>query len=145
MTREELKEHCERQIAECVRFAKFKNEEPHGKVYEEHKLILELLQSTPCAEPTTKVTANVSIPIAISLGLPLEDKVDYVAHMIADGLAKKLIPLIDFSLGHDEHHENTLHVYHVFEGSVDVVIKPHNNLDTIKNFLKFTDIGMGEE
>lgn len=44
MTREELKEHCERQIAGCVRFAEFKNEKPHGKIYEEHKLILELLE-----------------------------------------------------------------------------------------------------
>ena len=44
MTREELKEHCERQIENCEMWAKYKREEPHGKVYEEHKLILELLE-----------------------------------------------------------------------------------------------------
>jgi hypothetical protein len=47
MTREELKRHCEKQIEECERWAKHKGEEPHGKIYEEHKLILELLQQQP--------------------------------------------------------------------------------------------------
>ena len=44
MTREELKVHCEKQIENCEMWAKHKGEEPHGKVYEEHKLILELLE-----------------------------------------------------------------------------------------------------
>ena len=44
MTREELKTHCEKQIEGCEMWAKCKGEEPHGKVYEEHKLILELLE-----------------------------------------------------------------------------------------------------
>lgn len=44
MTREELKAHCEKQIENCEMWAKHKGEEPHGKVYEEHKLILELLE-----------------------------------------------------------------------------------------------------
>lgn len=44
MTREELKEHCERQIEKCEMWAKAKGEIPSGKVYEEHKLILELLE-----------------------------------------------------------------------------------------------------
>lgn len=44
MTREELKAHCERQIENCETWAKYNREEPHGKVYEEHKLILELLE-----------------------------------------------------------------------------------------------------
>ena len=44
MTREELREHCERQIKNCEMWARYKGEEPHGKVYEEHKLILELLE-----------------------------------------------------------------------------------------------------
>ena len=47
MTREELKEHCEKQIKECEIWSTFKGEEPHGKVYEEHKLILELLTQEP--------------------------------------------------------------------------------------------------
>lgn len=44
MTREELKKHCEKQIENCEMWATWKGEEPHGKVYEEHKLILELLE-----------------------------------------------------------------------------------------------------
>jgi len=40
MTREELKRHCENQ----VEWAKYIGEEPYGKIYEEHKLILELLE-----------------------------------------------------------------------------------------------------
>lgn len=50
MTREELKAHCLKQIEGCEMWARYKGEEPHGKVYEEHKLILELLEQ----EPTTK-------------------------------------------------------------------------------------------
>lgn len=44
MTREELKEHCKKQIESCEMWAKAKGEEPSGRVYEEHKLILELLE-----------------------------------------------------------------------------------------------------
>lgn len=44
MTREELKEHCQRQIEGCEMWARHNGEEPHGKIYEEHKLILELLE-----------------------------------------------------------------------------------------------------
>ena len=44
MTREELKAHCQRQIENCEMWARYKEEAPHGKVYEEHKLILELLE-----------------------------------------------------------------------------------------------------
>jgi hypothetical protein len=44
MTREELKKHCKKQIEGCEIWAKHNGEEPHGKVYEEHKLILELLE-----------------------------------------------------------------------------------------------------
>ena len=47
MTREELKEHCEKQIQMCEMWANGKGEKPHGKVYEEHKLILELLEQEP--------------------------------------------------------------------------------------------------
>ena len=35
MTREELREHCEKQIENCEMWARYKGEEPHGKVYEE--------------------------------------------------------------------------------------------------------------
>jgi len=44
MTREELKRHCLKQIEDCEMWARLKGEEPHGKIYEEHKLILELLE-----------------------------------------------------------------------------------------------------
>lgn len=44
MTREELKAHCERQVEACEMWAHTRGEKPSGKVYEEHKLILELLE-----------------------------------------------------------------------------------------------------
>ena len=47
MTREELKKHCEKQIEMCEFWAIGKGEKPSGKVYEEHKLILELLEQEP--------------------------------------------------------------------------------------------------
>ena len=47
MTRKELKAHCERQIEGCEMWARCKGEKPSGKVYEEHKLILELLEQEP--------------------------------------------------------------------------------------------------
>ena len=47
MTREELREHCIRQIEQIEMWAKYKGEKPSGKVYEEHKLILELLEQEP--------------------------------------------------------------------------------------------------
>ena len=52
MTREELKEHCEKQIENCEMWARCKGEEPHGKVYEEHKLILELLEQETVSKET---------------------------------------------------------------------------------------------
>jgi hypothetical protein len=56
MTREELKRHCEKQIEECERWSKHKGEEPHGKIYEEHKLILELLEQEPSLDGMEKHT-----------------------------------------------------------------------------------------
>lgn len=47
MTREELKAHCLKQIKACEVWARYIGVEPHGKVYEEHKLILELLEQEP--------------------------------------------------------------------------------------------------
>ena len=47
MTKEELREHCEKQVKACEMWAKTRGEEPSGKVYEEHKLILELLEQQP--------------------------------------------------------------------------------------------------
>lgn len=50
ITREELKAHCERQIKDCEMWAKHRGEEPGGKIYEEHKLILELLDQESILE-----------------------------------------------------------------------------------------------
>ena len=47
MTREELKKHCQKQIEGCEMWARHSGVEPHGKIYEEHKLILELLEQEP--------------------------------------------------------------------------------------------------
>lgn len=47
MTRKELREHCKKTVESCEMWAKAKGEEPSGKVYEEHKLILELLEQEP--------------------------------------------------------------------------------------------------
>lgn len=47
MTREELKKHCLKQVEACEMWARHNGEKPHGKVYEEHKLILELLEQEP--------------------------------------------------------------------------------------------------
>ena len=50
MTREELKEHCKKQVEMCEMWAIAKGEQPHGRIYEEHKLILELLEQEPCKD-----------------------------------------------------------------------------------------------
>lgn len=47
MTREELKAHCKKQVEMCEMWAKAKGEQPCGRIYEEHKLILELLEQEP--------------------------------------------------------------------------------------------------
>jgi len=44
MTKEELREHCKKQVKACEMWAENRGQEPSGKVYEEHKLILELLE-----------------------------------------------------------------------------------------------------
>ena len=55
MTREELKAHCLRQIENCEMWARLKGEEPYGKVYEEHELILELLEQEPILDKIREV------------------------------------------------------------------------------------------
>ena len=47
MTREELKAHCKKEIEMCEVWAIGKGEKPGGKIYEEHKLVLELLEQEP--------------------------------------------------------------------------------------------------
>jgi len=58
MTREELKEHCEKKMEMCELWAISQGKEPSGKVYEEHKMILELLEQTTwilCSERLPKI------------------------------------------------------------------------------------------
>ena len=45
MTKEELKQHCEKQVKMCEEWAKGNDREPSGKIYEEHKLILDLIKA----------------------------------------------------------------------------------------------------
>lgn len=45
MTKEELREHCEKQVKMCEEWAKGNDREPSGKIYEEHKLILDLIKA----------------------------------------------------------------------------------------------------
>lgn len=55
MTREELKEHCERQIQQFERVEKIMPVTPNDwKRYEEHKLILKLLEETQQWTPTSE-------------------------------------------------------------------------------------------
>ena len=48
MTREELKEHCKKTVEQCEMWAIHRGEEPSGKVYEEHKAVLDILEQQPC-------------------------------------------------------------------------------------------------
>ena len=43
MTEEELRAHCEKQVKMCEEWAKGNGREPSGRIYEEHKLILDLI------------------------------------------------------------------------------------------------------
>lgn len=60
MTREELKIHCEKQMEMCEMWAISKGEKPSGKVYEEHKLILELLEQEPVFDKINKMKSEIA-------------------------------------------------------------------------------------
>ena len=55
MTREELKEHCKKTVEQCEMWAIYRSEEPSGKVYEEHKAILDILEQEPCDDAISRV------------------------------------------------------------------------------------------
>ena len=76
MTREELKAHCEKQIEMCEMWAVSKGKEPNGKIYEEHKLILELLEQEPSKEYdySKSVWENIQEGNGISKEIPKEPK-----------------------------------------------------------------------
>lgn len=83
---------------------------------------------------TRKIRVEVSEPISICLALSAEDATDYVVHRMAEELAKKLIPHIDISLGHNS---NGGWMDQVFEGNIEIVIRPHDTADRILKFFKF--------
>lgn len=61
MTREELKEHCKRQIQQFERIEKIMPVTPNDwKRYEEHKLILELLEQEPIIDKIQKMKAEIA-------------------------------------------------------------------------------------
>ena len=66
MTRGELKAHCEREIEMCEFWAIGKGEKPSGKIYEEHKMILELLEQVSALD---KIRAEIA-------AMDLEGRVD---------------------------------------------------------------------
>ena len=50
MTRDELKQHCIRQIEECEKWARYRGKTPEGKIYEEHKLTLSIIEKLEAIE-----------------------------------------------------------------------------------------------
>jgi hypothetical protein len=55
MTREELKAHCKKEIEMCEFWVHGKSEElDNNKIYQEHKLILELLEQEPCEDAISR-------------------------------------------------------------------------------------------
>lgn len=70
MTREELKEHCKKQIEMCEMWAKAKCKNPSGKVYEEHKMILELLEQEPCDDA---ISRQATIDAVETIGFDFSD------------------------------------------------------------------------
>lgn len=82
MTREELKQHCEKQVETCEMWAHTRGEKPSGKVYEEHKLILELLEHEDALD---KIRAEMLLEIISHSGTGEE-----VIQAYVDGLKKGL-------------------------------------------------------
>ena len=62
MTIQELKDHCEKQVNQCELFAKHRDEEPSGKIYEEHKLILTLINALDKVKKARDEMAELSTP-----------------------------------------------------------------------------------
>ncbi len=98
MTREELKRHCEKQVESCEKWAKYAGEEPHGKVYEEHKLILELLEQEPCDDVISRQT------VLDMMQIKMGDKELYKAVYDLPPVAPKL--KTGHWISHREHCEN---------------------------------------
>ena len=67
MTREELKEHCKKTVEQCEMWAIHRGEEPSGKVYEEHKAILNILEQEPCNDAIDRADAQTEIMMSKSI------------------------------------------------------------------------------
>lgn len=68
MTREELKEHCKRQVQQFERVEKIMPVTPNDwKRYEEHKLILELLEQEPRWISVSKKMPEEKIDVLVTL------------------------------------------------------------------------------
>lgn len=88
MTREQLKEHCERQIKECERYAQAKGEKPSGKIYEEHMLILELLKPVPCEYC---VGRKEFVEKVLDTLRYMEDAVDVISNLDVEAVAERIV------------------------------------------------------
>lgn len=84
MTREELKEHCKRQVQQFKRVEKIMPVTPNDwKRYEEHKLILELLEQEPRWIPVTE-----RLPEEPEVGKEYHDPSESVLVQLSNGEMK---------------------------------------------------------
>ena len=98
MTREELKEHCKRLTENCEIWATLKGEKPHGKIYEEHKLILELLEQKPVLDKLRAEIAEYG-SIMVSYAITKDTKTDKgIEKLVSDVLKQakeQVLQIID--------------------------------------------------
>lgn len=73
MTKKELREHCEKQIKACEMWAKNRGQEPSGKVYEEHKLVLDLIKSMDKLENIEQIVSDYGLTNVNLLSNDLSD------------------------------------------------------------------------
>ena len=93
MTREELKEHCKKTVEQCEMWAIHRGEEPSGKVYEEHKAILDILSQEPC-DAISREDARMMLTCEIKDGMTI---IEYIK--MVDKRLRKLPPVTQKS-GH---------------------------------------------
>lgn len=99
MTKGELKEHCKRQVECCEMWARNNGGEPHGKVYEEHKLVLDLIntleQSGEDCVSREQAIKTISTDIQLNLEgrsglLKYSDEIKDILKTLLDSQEKKL-------------------------------------------------------
>lgn len=96
MTREELKEHCEKTVEQCEMWAIHRGEKPSGKVYEEHKAVLDILEQEPTSEMVHVETLrqvmwerDIAIDQLHELGYELGQKIESCDDVISRSAALK--------------------------------------------------------